>query len=71
MNANETMLEAGAEYLYGSSREKAIERHEEDKFEYCKVRAEQLFNIMMAAQFEVTQQKLAEGEPVNNNPLLW
>jgi hypothetical protein len=43
------MIEAGAEVLFGSSKEKAIEWVKLDKFESCEHRAEEIFKAMIAA----------------------
>lgn len=75
MQLSPEMVEAGAAYLYGSSRQSAIEADEEARFQACCVQAETLFNIMLAAQSQKfpqpSQQQLARAEPVGNNPSLW
>ena len=75
MQLTPEMIEAGAAYLYGSSRQSAIEAEEEARFQACCVQAETLFNIMLATQQQKSpqpsQQQLAHAEPVSNNPSLW
>ena len=67
----EDMVEAGAEFLYGKTRAAAIELDQEERFQACCEQARQLFIAMMTAKSAVSQRSLAEGEPVNNPPLLW
>lgn len=65
------MIEAGAQCLYGRTRAAAIELDQEDKFQACCEQVRKIYYAMMLAKFSVSQQQLAEGEPVNNPPLLW
>ena len=67
----EDMVEAGAEFLYGKTRAAAIELDQEERFQAWCEQARQLFIAMMTAKSAVSQRRLAEGEPVNNPPLLW
>ena len=75
MQLTPEMVEAGAAYLYGNSRQSAIEAEEEGRFQACCVQAETLFNVMLAARPQKlpqpSQQQLAHAEPVGNNPSLW
>jgi hypothetical protein len=73
MKLNDKMIEAGAEYLCGYPKEKAIRLEEQEKFQDCCYQAKELFNIMLRAEStsEVLQEQLAAGEPVNNNPHMW
>jgi hypothetical protein len=67
----DAMMEAGAEFLYGKTRAAAIELEQEERFQACCEQAKQLFIAMMTAKTAVSQRDLAEGEPLNNPPLLW
>lgn len=68
---SDDMIEAGAEFLYGKTRAVAIEREEEERFQACCEQAKQVYLAMHMAKLSVSQRQLAEGEPVNNPPLLW
>ena len=67
----EDMIEAGAEFLYGKTRAAAIELEQEERFQACCEQARLLFLAMMTVKSAVSQRRHAEGEPVNNPPLLW
>ncbi len=78
MELTTQMIEAGAEYLCGFSKEGAAKQGEDEKFQACCHQAEQVFKLMQAASgsgskvtSEDLQEKLADGEPVNNNPNMW
>lgn len=49
MQPTQKMIEAGAEVLFGSSKQKAVEWAKLDKFESCECRAEEIFKAMIAA----------------------
>lgn len=68
---SDEMVEAGAEFLYGKTRAAAIGLEQEDKFQACCDQVRKIFLAMMMAKLDVSQQQLAESEPVNNPPLLW
>jgi hypothetical protein len=78
MELTPKMIEAGAAYLCGFSKEEAVKLEKEVKFqEYCH-KAEEIFNLMQAASAsgskvtsEDLQEDLADAEPVNDNPNLW
>lgn len=78
MELTPQMIEAGAEYLCGFSKERAIQLEEKEKFQECCHKAEEVFKLMEAASAsmpkvtsEDLQEKLADAEPVNDNPNLW
>ena len=74
MKLNDKMIEAGAEYLCGYPKEKAIGLERQEKFQACCYQAKELFNIMLQVSkppSEALQEQLAAGEPVNNNPHMW
>lgn len=68
---SDEMVEAGAEFLYGKTRTVAIELQQENEFEACCDQARQILLAMLMAKAGATERQLAEGEPVNNPPLLW
>jgi hypothetical protein len=68
---DDEMIEAGAEFLYGKTRAAAIELDQEERFQACCEQAKKIYLAMMMAKSGISQQQLAEGEPVNNPPLLW
>jgi hypothetical protein len=71
------MIEAGAAYLCGYSRDQAMTPEATGKFEEGCRQAEELFLLMQEAAHpkpvtsEDLQKELAEAEPVNNHPNLW
>lgn len=78
MEPTSQMIEAGAEYLCGFSKDKAVKLEEQEKFLECCHKAEEMFKRMQAASdscqkvtSEDLQEELADGEPVNNNPNMW
>jgi hypothetical protein len=77
MQPTTAMIEAGAAYLCGYSRDQAMTPEATGKFEECCRQAEELFRLMQEAvdpapvTSEDLQEELAAAEPVNNHPNLW
>jgi hypothetical protein len=77
MKPTTEMIDAGAAYLCGYSREQAMTPEATGKFEECCRQAEQVFKLMQEAAnpspvtSDDLQEKLADAEPVNNHPNLW